>query len=240
MGDQMTKFVSLHNNLHRHIRVDQRRIEAQGAKERMVPVVMSEFLKLAVQYPIAFTKYSDTGRFVCVALLGFEEHENLFWDGERWQGIYTPLNIVRQPFFVGQEDDKTVICIDAESDCLTREEGQAIFTEQGEETEFLRKVKAMLAQLIEGEQHTQTFIEALLQHKLLMPMSFNITFVNQQEQRVQGLYTIDEEKLSTLDDAAIALLHRQGYLKPIYTLIASLGHIYSLVEKKNARLADES
>ena len=134
MGDQMTKFVSLHNNLHRHIRVDQSRIEAQGAKERMVPVVMSEFLKLAVQYPIAFTKYSDTGRFVCVALLGFEEHENLFWDGERWQGIYTPLNIVRQPFFVGQEDDKTVICIDAESDCLTREAGQAIFTEQGEET----------------------------------------------------------------------------------------------------------
>ncbi len=177
---------------------------------------------------------------MCVALLGFEEHENLFWDGDRWQGIYTPLNIVRQPFFVGQEDDKTVICIDADSECLTREQGEAIFNEQGEETAFLRKVKAMLAQLIEGEQHTQLFIEALLQHKLLMPMSFNITFVNQQEQRVQGLYTIDEEKLAALDDAAVLQLHQQGYLKPIYTLITSLGHLYSLVEKKNARLASAS
>ena len=98
----------------------------------------------------------------------------------------------------------------------------------------------MLAQLIEGEQHTQLFIEALLQHKLLMPMSFNITFVNQQEQRVQGLYTIDEEKLAALDDAAVLQLHQQGYLKPIYTLITSLGHLYSLVEKKNARLASAS
>ena len=232
----MTRFVSLHNRHHRHIRVDQSRIEAQGARKRMVPVVMSEFLKLAVQYPIAFTKYTDTGRFVCVALLGFEEHENLFWEDERWQGIYTPLNIMRQPFFVGREDDRTVICIDAESECLARGEGQAIFTEEGEETDFLQRIKAMLAQLVEGEQHTQAFIEALLHHNLLMPMSLNITFANKQEQRVQGLYTIDEDKLSALDDAAVLQLHRQDYLKPIYTLIASLGHIYSLVEKKNARL----
>lgn len=235
----MSRFVSLNSHLHRDIRINEQQIEAQGQQERMVPVVMSEFLKLAVQYPIVLTKYSDSGRFVCVALLGFEEKENLFWDGDQWQGIYTPLNIIRQPFFVGQENDRTVICLDADSKCLSTGQGVAIFNPQGEETDYLRKVKAMLAQLVEGEEQTQLFIQTLLDHKLLMPMSLSITLVNKQEQRVQGLYTIDEKKLEALDDASVIDLNRKRYLKPVYTMIASLGHIYSLVQKKNERLGKQ-
>lgn len=233
----MAKFVSLHSNLHRDIKVDKDKIEAQGAHERMVPVVMSEFLKLAVQYPIVFTKFNETGHFACVALLGFEEGENLFWESNRWQGIYTPLNILRQPFFIGQENDKTLICIDAESDCLSKEKGELVFNEHGEETDFLRKIKMMLAELINGEEKTREFIQTLLGLDLLVPMSFDITFVNQQEQKVQGLYTIDEERLEVLDGDSLISLHQKNYLKPVYILIASLGHLYSLVQKKNERLA---
>lgn len=233
----MARFVTLHNRLHKNIKVNLEQVEAQGARERMVPVVMSEFLKLVVQYPIVFTKLSETGQFVCVALLGFEHNENLFWENDRWQGIYTPLNIVRQPFFIGRENDQTLICIDAESECLSSDKGELIFDERGEETDFLRNIKTRLAELVSGEVATREFVQALLNLDLLLPMSFDITFVNQQEQRVQGLYTIDEEKLEVLTSEKLLSLHQKNYLKPIYILIASLGHLYSLVQKKNERIA---
>ena len=87
----MAHLVSLDKTTHRHIRIDSRRVEASGAKLNMVPVVMTEFLKLVVQYPIAFAKDKETGRFTCVALFGFHDEENLFVENAEWNAIYVPL-----------------------------------------------------------------------------------------------------------------------------------------------------
>ena len=234
----MSAFVALNNQHHKNLTVDSTKIEAQGAHENMVPVVLSEFLKLVVQYPIVFTKNAQTGRFVCVAVLGFEPQENLFWQNNQWHGIYTPLNIMRQPFFIGQENEGSIICIDTQSPCLHQSQGGNLFTAEGKETDFLGGIKSMLAELIKGEAQTQAFITALLEQKLIMPMSLDITFENQTEQQVQGLYTIDENQLEKLNSDALFILQQHNYLKPIYTMIASLGHIYSLIQKKNERLAN--
>lgn len=231
----MTKFVALHNQLHQSLRVNASQIEALGAQERMVPVVISEFLKLIVDYPLVFTKSADTGRFICVALLGFEEGENLFWQDNRWNSIYVPLNIQRQPFFIGKENDQTIVCIDTESACLASGQGDALFTQQGEETLFLQQAKARLAELVNGEQQTQEFIQWLMELKLIMPLSLDITFANQKTQRVQGIYTIDEEKLSGLQHEQLLGLQEREYLKPIYTMIASMAQLYALIDKKNKR-----
>lgn len=231
----MTKFVALHNQHHQGLRVNPNQIEALGAQERMVPVVISEFLKLIVDYPLVFTKSADTGRFICVALLGFDEGENLFWQDNRWNSIYVPLNIQRQPFFIGKENDQTVVCIDTESPCLASGQGDALFTTQGEETLFLQQAKARLAELINGDQQTQEFIQWLMELKLIMPLSLDITFANKKTQRVQGIYTIDEEKLSGLQSEQLLGLKERGHLKPIYTMIASMGQLYALIDKKNKR-----
>lgn len=233
----MNQFVALHPQAHQQLRIDSRLIEAQGAQQRLVPVVLSEFLKLVVDYPIVFTKNADTGRFVCAALLGFDERENLFWQAEQWQSIYVPLHIQRQPFFIGEEQGQTLVCLDQHSPCISREQGELLFTAQGEETLFLQQAKAILAELVKGEQETQEFIHKLLQLNLLTPMALEISFANGQSTRVQGLYTIDEARLAMLSDEQRLELHALGYWQPIYTLLASLGQIYALIHKKNARLA---
>ncbi len=240
----MPNFVALNNKAHKNLTIDPTKIECQGSHENMAPVVMSEFLKLVVQYPIVFTKNAETGRFLCVALFGFAAQENLFWQHNQWQGIYTPLNIRRQPFFIGKEDGNNVICIDSENPCITTFQfattsTERLFNAQGQETEYLGKAKDILAELVHGETQTQGFIETLLKLKLIIPMSLDITFVNQKEQQVQGLYTIDEDKLENLSSDALQILQKKNYLRPIYTMIASLGHIYSLIQKKNARICNE-
>lgn len=234
----MTNFVALHNQHHQQLRIDTQLIESLGATNNMVPVVISEFLRLVVHYPIVFTKSGETGNFLCVALLGFETGENLFWDNNQWQSIYTPLNIMRQPFFIGQEHNQTLICIDTDSSTLTTGQGEAIFDSSGKETDYLKKIKSRLAELLDGETRTQDFIKALLALNLIMPMALDISFANAQQQRVQGLYTINEERLAQLDATQLITLQQQEYLQPIYTMIASLGQIYALIQKKNERLGN--
>ena len=240
----MGQLVLLNQSVHKNLRVNPDKVEAHGAHERSVPVVLSEFLKLAVQYPIVITKNSETGKFLCVAIFGFEKGENLFWKSGAWDAIYLPLNIARQPFFVGKDDehdrkdsrDNFVICVDEQSECLQQGEGERLFDEEGKETPYLENMKSILAALLTGETQTQTFVNKLLALDILMPMSLDITFVNEESQQVEGTYTIDEEKLKNLSRESLLELHSLGYLSPVYTMITSLGQFFSLVNRKNAML----
>jgi hypothetical protein len=239
----MSRLVALDNKAHRHLRVAQEKVEAQGARLHMVPVVLGEFLKLCVQYPIVLTKKADTGRFVCVCLFGFEKNENLFWRDGRWDAIYTPLQIARQPFFVGagetpQEQGQFVLCIDTENDSLQEQTGELLFDEQGNETPYLQRAKSLVAALLTGEADTERFTDKLLALNLVQPMRLEIEYANRQSQRVAGLYTVDEQRLKSLSSEQLIELHSLQYLAPLYTMLASLGHVYSLIHRKNALLAD--
>ncbi len=237
----MAHLVLLDNTAHRQVRVDSGQVEAAAGALNMVPVVLSEFLKLVVQYPIALTKDRDTGRFTCVALFGFHDGENLFVDDGRWNAIYVPLQVSRQPFFLGQADPATgsghfVVCIDA-GHAAIGPDGERIFDDDGRETAFLEQAKGRLAELLDGEAPTRQFIDTLVRLELLVPMQLEITFENGDATRVEGLYTIDDARLQGLDGAAVASLHTQGLLGPAYTMLASLGHVYAMIDRRNKRLA---
>jgi hypothetical protein len=228
----MNRLVALNSAAHRQLRVDQAQVLAQASRLNMLPVVLGEFLKLCVHYPIVLTKNGSTGQFTCIALFGFEKHENLFWKQNRWDALYVPLHVSRQPFFLGADQDKAV-CIDTMHAAVNQMHGEAIFDEQGVETAYLQQAKQMLAALLDGEQRTESFVRKLLALELIRPMRLEIEFVNRQKQRVEGLYTIDEARLKALPAEVIAELHGLDSLAPIYTMLASLGHIYSLVQRKN-------
>jgi hypothetical protein len=231
---QCERVIALNSAAHRNLRVNQQQVLAEAGQLNMVPVVLGEFLKLCVQYPIVLTKNGQTGQFTCVALFGFEKAENLFWKQERWDALYVPLQVSRQPFFLGS--DKTV-CVDTMHPSVHQPDGAAIFDEQGAEAPYLQQAKQMLAALLDGEPPTDHFIRKLLSLELVRPMRLEIEFANHQKQRVEGLYTVDEARLKTLSAETIAELHSLDYLGPIYTMLASLGHIYSLVQRKNELLA---
>jgi hypothetical protein len=239
----MALLESLDKTAHREISIDSRMVEVLGAGLNMVPVALSEFLKLVVQYPIAFTKDKETGRFVCVALFGLHDGENLFLENGQWNAIYIPLHITRQPFFLGNaaentpDGDQFVVCIDVEHGSIRDSAGERIFDADGNETAYLERMKECLAELLNGESSTRHFVETLARLKLLIPMQLEITFEKGDSTEVTGLYTIDESRLAELSADDVTSLHAQQYLGPIYTMLASLGHIYSMVDKRNKRFA---
>ena len=241
----MTNLVAVDNKNHLNTRVDLNKVEQHGADLQLVPVVLSEFNHLAVQYPIVLTKNGNTGQFVFSAMLGFEKHENLFWQQEQWQGLYVPLQIRRQPFFIAsnnqqgnnnKQNNELTVCLNTESPSLSNDTGEALFDGNGLESEYFKEVKELLSQLLVGEKENSLLLENLTLMELIQPMSLDITFVNQSSTKLTGLYTIDQDKLASLSHEQVIKLFQTGLLPAIYTMITSLGQVHALIDLKNKRL----
>lgn len=236
----MSNLVALNKTAHKSLKVDTHKVEEQGSELHMVPVILQEFRKLVVHYPIVFSKSSETGQFMCSALMGFEQGENLFWEKGKWQGVYVPLQISRQPFFLGKNDkakngEDFVVCINEASPVLG-ESGEALFDEKGNITPFLQQQQSNLMALLQGEQQTNAFVAHLMELKLLTAISLDIQFADETSLQVKGLYTVDEDKLQDLSGDQLRDLQQKGYLSAMYAMVHSTGQIYHLIEKKNQRI----
>ena len=231
----MTSIVVLNSQAHRDLRVQAAASAQLGDNERFVQVAVSEFAALVAHYPILFAKNSDTGAFFVGAMLGFNPGENLFLGaGDKGQDSYRPLNLRRQPFFVSGTD----LAIDLDSPRVGR--GEALFDGNGEPTCYLQSIVAILGELRPGLEMTKLFIETLLAHKLIEPITVDLGFDDGSRLKLIDLYTIDRNALKDLPDATVLDLFRRGYLYLIYLMIASLKQIPVLAQKKNRRLHESA
>src|SRR3569833_1637710 len=101
------RLVELSRREHGGLRIRDDLAEATAATQHLIPIVTSEFRKAATQYPIVFAKNPETGRFNTYALCGLADKEYLFWSGIELDVAYVPLNVRRQPFYVGMKDTPT-------------------------------------------------------------------------------------------------------------------------------------
>lgn len=237
----MTNLTPVNKQAHLKTRIDVNQVEKQAAELHMVPVVMSEFRKLMVHYPIVVSKHAETGQFMCSALLGLDSDENLFFENGQWQGIYIPLQVTRQPFFLGNNapqgtPEDYVMCIDSAHPAVGND-GEPLFDEHGEPSPYLQSQQNNLAQLLQGEQETQQLLQQLLQLGLLTSIRLDIELADGRPHHVNGLYSIDEDKLAQVSAEQLKQLQDNGALSAIYCLMHSTGQIYSLIDKKNKRIA---
>ena len=227
----MSNVVVLNSLTHRHVRVRAEASVKFGDNQRFVPVVITEFPLLVTHYPVLFSKDTETGAFFCGAMLGVDEGENLFLkEGTGHEG-YRPLNLQRVPFFVSGDD----LAIDLDHSRIAADTGQSLFNEQGEPTAYLESIKAAFRHLKPGTEMTKRFIESLLALNLLEPVDIVLGFDDGSRRNLADLYTVNQDLLRQLPDAAVIDLFRRGYLQLIYLLIASLKQIPVLAQKKNER-----
>ena len=148
------------------------------------------------------------------------------------------MMIKRQPFMIGyqgQADDekKPIITVDLESPRISQTQGEPLFDENERPSHFLQKIMSQLEALHKGFDHNNGFIETLSRLDLLEPFSLEITLKNGSLNRLNGFYTINEDKLLELDGKKLEDLNVKGYLLPMYMAIASYSRIKPLIDKKN-------
>ncbi|MEE3627576.1 SapC family protein [Nitrospirillum sp. BR 11752] len=226
----MTNIAIVNAHTHRDLHVKAKASPAFDAKH-FVAVIVAEFPLLAVQCPILFSKDAETGAFLCGAVLGFQQNENLFLTQEGWQG-YRPLNLQRGPFYTVGDD----LGIDLDDARVGRDVGEPLFGANGEMTPYLKGIIAAMQELRPGLERTKRFIDTLIGLKLIEPIDISLSFDDGSQLQLDGLYTIDRDALRALPDAAVLDLFRRGYMQLIYLMIASLKHIPLMAERKNKRL----
>ncbi len=240
------RLVELSRGEHGGLRIRADLAAASAASQHLVPIVVSEFRKAAIQYPIVFAKHPETGRFAPYVLNGLDVEENLFWTGTELDVAYVPLNVRRQPFYVGMNTGAGsgggpaayVLCIDLDSPCLESDSGeQRIVASDGSDSAYLEGILAILGELVAGKAPTEQFIATLLSLDLLAPIVLDITLDDGTPLQVAGLYGLDEEKFRQLDAREIAGLRQSGCLDLIYAVLIASGQMFKLIRLKNQRIA---
>lgn len=226
----MSNIVLLNSEQHKHLKIRTEASLALGDGQRFVPVVLNEFQFLVAHYPLLFSKDAGTGAFYCGAVLGFDEGENLFLDEDCWR----PLNLRRMPFYTAGDE----VAIDLDHPRVG-DEGEALFSEAGEPTQFLVATVGALREVRQGGETMQDFIATLLKLNLIEPLDVTLAF-DDGKRELQGLYAINRDVLAALEDAEVVDLFRRGYLQHIHFMVASLRHVAILANKKNRRLLQQT
>lgn len=235
----MSNHAILTAEAHRDLRIKTHHGNDLGDGVMCCMITPAEFRRVQNEYPIVFRMNAERDAFSAFALFGFENGENLFLDGDRWDARYKPLAIDIQPFLIGVPAKGTVgekqVHIDMSSPRIADGEGMRVFDETGRPTPYLETIAEKLGELDEGYQASGDFFAALRALDLLEPLALDITLDDGSTHRFVGFHVINEDRLRGLDDEEIAGLHRHGHLMPIFMALASLANIGELVARKNAR-----
>ena len=239
----MPNFALVNKDDHQNIRVNTKRSAELGDNVQLAMTFPTEFRSVQGSYPILFQKTGDD--YVPVALFGFEKDENLFLDETGWSAAYVPAMIKKEPFLIGTQgaplgpaaDPMRVLSIDLDSPRVNTDEGEALFMPLGEMTEYTENMAALLEVIYEGHKHNKLFVNFLLEQDLLESVTFDITLKDGSRNTLLGFYTINEEKVADLSAETLHLMNRNGFLMPMFMVMASTVNVQALVEKRNARLS---
>ncbi len=230
----MSRHVLLSSTEHRDLRVISRHGAQLGDDMMAVLTFPAEFRSVQGHYPIVFAKTPE-GAFAPLALLGFKEKENLFLTEQGWDAPYIPMMIERQPFYIGRgPDGQKLLHIDLDSPRVSHTEGEALFREQGANSEFLDRAGSLLMTIEKGVAQTPGFVAALTEHNLLESFVIDVD-VKGALHRLAGFHTVQEERLAKLGAEALGRLHEKGYLQAIFMIVASMGNFRDLIERVRRR-----
>ena len=229
--------IALNSETHRNLKIkpSDEGLKFSG-KTNSVLLAGVEFPEACKHFPIVFAKAAQD-RVLPVALLGFRDLENLFVDaGGRWKCEYVPAYIRRYPFVLAKSDggQQMTVCIDESYPGFGADEGQPLFDEKGEATDYLKGVLAFLRDYQAQLERTDIFLQTLREFDLLMDMAANVNLSGGERYSMAGLMMVDERKLQALPDAKLVRLFRSGELAWVYSHLFSIGNFNRLLAKAAA------
>ncbi len=222
-------FVALDKNKHANLKLDLNNNFAHAANTHLAALSVREYGYAAGAMPIVFIKHPESGKFHSAALLGTESGVNLFYQADKWQSHYVPLNVQRYPFDVRGGENMTVV-IDENAPQLSNDEGEPLFTEAGEPSELLENRQKLLTEIVQSEYMTQQLLNELTKHNLLKPAKVRVMYTSGEQKNLVGIYVIDEKALNGLADEVVLALHKNGALAMMYATLTSLSQINRLIQ----------
>ncbi len=243
----MARYELLNNVAHKDLRVATGFGRQFGDEVGMVPAFPSEYAELQREYPIFFRKDQQTGQWQSVALLGFEQRENLFLQDDRWNAAYLPGAVAKGPFLIGFQEQRIegelrqepVMHVDLDHPRVNVSEGEPVFLPQGGNSPYLEHIAGVLRGIRDGTEFGAAMFSAFDSMGLIQPVHLDVQLDERHRVNVNGLHGIDRERLAALDAESLLQLNQAGFLEGAYLVLASLNNMRRLMAEKQRRLREQ-
>jgi hypothetical protein len=228
----IAKPVALNNELHKEFKILPQFSLESVADRHLTPIMLQEFVSAAPHYPIFFLKNEEANQYNAVAVFGLVENQNLFIKDGKFEGQYVPANVRAYPFSLAQaNDDQLVLCINEESDVVSKTEGQPLFDAEGKATEFFQGVNKFFQEFIDANNVSRNITAQLAELDLFKADGLQYRDAAGNERRVNGFFVIDREKFEALSDEQFLSLRKFGVLPAIYAHFSSLERIGAIIAR---------
>ncbi|EWH09649.1 SapC family protein [Catenovulum agarivorans DS-2] len=220
---------------HHDLTIETGHSEKFGENIHCVPVVANELNQLIPHYPVCLLKDTETGQFGLYALLGFEPNQNLYIKSGHWGQGYLPLHIQRQPF-IYQPNNHSVglnLAINVDNPRVNKQTGENLFDDNQQPSGYLKNMAKIVEFLHSSLASNQAFIQTLLDANLIDHNQLKFQQTDGQSKKIDGLYQVSQQKLSTLSDQDVVKLHQSGALQACYLLLASQENFKKLINWYN-------
>ncbi len=234
----MNNLTALNNVKHGKVKIKSSTDYSRYKDQHLIPVVAQDFARLPSEFPIIFVKNAETGQFMPAAMMGLKQGVNLYCQNKEWHCSVAPLSFTNAPFSLIQDDEKNskvIVGINEASDLVNEQEGNALFNEQGEQTDYLKYRYETLTKVVESNHQMQAITAQLEKMKLLFPTQLKVNLDSEEgPYQINGVYVIDERALNELPAEDFDMLRKKGLLPLIYAQLFSMQQISRLVNKQNA------
>lgn len=232
----MTKLVKLNHTEHSALKITHNCTVNVVEKQHVIALRVTEVGQAATCFPIFIGRAGDSEEWSLSAMASFEPGTNLFVKGERWDAAHVPINMQTYPLFLipaKDEEKGYAVGIVASDKAFSEEKGEAIFNDDGSQTDFVKRMVSLLEDDIRGAAQTRNFTQTLADLDLLRSTDVLVHYAGGKINRIQGLFTIDEEKVRNLKTDSYLELRDNGYIIAIHAIMLSTYQLKGLINQHN-------
>lgn len=218
----------LNREEHRSLRFSANQPYHFAADMMVSPIVAGEAAMISREYPIVFSRSVDSAP---LALLGLKEGTNAYVRSSgHWMARYIPAHVRRFPFMLANSKPSEAlngkraftIMIDLAAPHFSSEQGEPLFTPQGEPTAMLLKVQEVLTNLQRDTERTLKMVQEIDAAGLLVERILQAKPKNGGKTlALKGMRVIDTKKLAACSPDILQALNRSGALMLIHAHLIS-------------------
>lgn len=223
-------YVLLDKDVHKDIKIKPDATVSHAKQSHLIGVSVREFARASSAIPLVFIKDQSTDRYYVTGLYGLVEGVNYFVKEDGWKSHFAPMNLQRYPFDIRPNGNQLAIFIDENSLLVNKEEGVALFNEDGTPSPGLESLQKLFGELVNSENLTREFIKQVTELDLIEEIRLGIRFADGEQRSLSGLCSVNEQKLLQLKDEDVLKLHRSGFLGALYAMLSSMGQLNRLVQ----------
>jgi hypothetical protein len=222
--------VPLDSNRHEALRISRPVRPLDYAREaNVIPALVDEFELAMADMPIAYLPGAEYPSAVFVT--GSAPGTNVYvTEDGLWNADYVPAYLRRYPFIIGDvSETESVLCIDESYEGFGEAEGERFFSDRGDQQDPLTNALTLAQSYRDAAVRTEAFCAMLRDMDLLQPATLDTTAPDGSKSVVHGLLIVNEDALSALSADNLYKLNHAGFLKAIYSQIASLRAVSKLL-----------